>query len=263
MRMGRPSSSHRLPVHRRHCSACASFHPDSNVHMSHYMHACGITHVTFTSGMSITISTAYSRHQQASNKSVSTRPPAALLSWIPTLPPSASTNKRQITFFSPVALSARNTRPRPPRPPIATLRPCLFLTLAHRRRHARVHLIPKIIFRNTPGPARLQHYFLLARRMLPPSADLPPSTSPLHTEKALCAVLSPAAPCTSGPTMLEIPPGQFPWSASDADPLPNHAGTAGTAGASVRRNINSRRRAFACAISAKTICMLTLSPLSV
>ena len=40
MRMGRPSSSHRLPVHRRHCSACASFHPDSSVHMSHYMHAC-------------------------------------------------------------------------------------------------------------------------------------------------------------------------------------------------------------------------------
>ena len=210
MRMGRPSSSHRLPVHRRHCSACASFHPDSNVHMSHYMHACGITHVTLTSGMSITISTASSRHQQASNNRVFTRPPAALLSCIPTLPSSASTNKRQITFFSPVALSARNTRPRPPRPPIATLRPCLFLTLAHHGRHAKVHLIPKIIFRNTPGPARLQHYFLLARRMLPPSADLPPSTSPLHTEKALCAVLSPAAPCTSGPTMLEIPPGQFP-----------------------------------------------------
>ena len=169
-----PSSSHRLPVHQRHCSACASFHPDGNIHTSHYMHASSITHVTFTSSLSITISTTSARHQQLLSKSVSTRPPAALLSWIPTLPPSTSTNKRQITFFSPVALSARNTRPRPPRPPIATLRPCLFLTLAHRRRHARVHLIPKIIFRNTPGPARLQHYLLLARRMLPPSADLPP-----------------------------------------------------------------------------------------
>ena len=139
-----PSSSHRLPVHQRHCSACASFHPDGNTDISHYMHACSITHVTFTSSMSITISTTSTRHQQLLSKSVSTRPPARLLSWIPTLSPSTSTNnKRQITFFSPVALSARNTRPRPPRPPIATLRPCLFLTLAHHRRHAKVHLIPK------------------------------------------------------------------------------------------------------------------------